>query len=89
MIPVDIAKNYLDLLKIRQSARIRDARIMGYVCLVSFLATIGFGLLQGLEGREVYLVLPMDLVLLFIYLMAWTRLEVTNAAIEMVENLKA
>jgi len=89
MVPVDIAKNFLDLLKIRQSARIRDARIMGSICLASFLATIGFGLLQGLEGREVYLVLPLDLILLFSYLMAWTRLEVTNAAIDLVDNLKA
>ena len=89
MVSVDIAKNYPGSLENPTISRIRDARIMGSITLISFLATIGFGLLQGLEGREVYLVLPLDLVLLFSYLMARTRLEVTNAAIELVDNLKA
>ena len=79
--------NYLALLKIRQSARNRDTRILGYVCLFAFLATIGFGLVSGLGGREVYLVVGLNVVLGLVFVMAWVRLEIVNANIELLQNL--
>jgi hypothetical protein len=78
--------NYLDLLKIRQAARERDARILGYICLFAFLATIGFGLVSGLGGREVYLVVGLNVVFGLVFLVAWVRLEIVNAIIELLQN---
>ena len=80
--------NYLELLKIRQAAKKRDARILGYICLFAFLATIGFGLVSGLGEREVYLVVGLNVVFVLVFVMAWVRLEIVNANIELLNNLR-
>ncbi len=87
MITSDRKSNYLFLLKIRRTARLRDTRLLGVVSLLAFLATIGFGLVTGLGGREVYLVVGLDVMFGLAFLMAWTRLEIINASIELLENL--
>lgn len=83
----DRLSNYLNLLKIRQSARRRDVRIMGYLFLTSFLATMGFGLVSGLGSREVYLVVGANVVFAIAFVMAWVRLEVITVNIELMNNL--
>lgn len=88
MITNEQPSNYLALLKIRQATRQRDTRLLGGIWFLAFLATIGFGLVSGLGGREAILVLGLDVVFGLVFLMAWARLEIVNASIEMLENLQ-
>jgi len=81
--------NYLDLLKIRQKARKRDTIIMGMVFWISFLATIGFGLVTVPGGRELYLVVPINFVLGISYVIVSVKLEITNETIELMNNLRS
>jgi hypothetical protein len=78
---------YLDLLKIRQSARRREVRILGCFFLISFLLMMGSGLIYGLGPREVYLVAGVNVALGLGFLMAWVRLEITDEMIELVNKL--
>ncbi|NMB90625.1 MAG: hypothetical protein GYA17_19875 [Chloroflexi bacterium] len=79
--------NYLDLMKIRQKARQRDAAIVGIVFILAFLATFGVGMLSGLSGRELYLIVPVDALLGIAYAIARARLEITNEHIQLLQAL--
>jgi hypothetical protein len=81
--------NYLDLLKIRQRARKRDATILGAFFVILLLAIVGFGLVKGLGNRELYFVVPIVFLHGIGYVFARTRLEITNETIEMLRNLMA
>ena len=84
----DQFSNYLNLLKIRQSAKRRDVRIIGSVCLLSFLAILGFGLVSGLGSREIYLVGAMNVLLGIGFVTTWVRLEILTGTIELMNNLQ-
>ncbi|MEA4906482.1 MAG: hypothetical protein VB089_02615 [Anaerolineaceae bacterium] len=79
--------NYLDLMKIRQKARQRDAAIVGIVFILAFLATFGVGMLSGLSGRELYLIVPVDALLGIAYAISRARLEITNEHIQLLQAL--
>ena len=84
----DQFSNYLNLLKIRQSAKRRDVRIIGSVCLLSFLAMLGFGLVAGLGSREIVLVGAVNVLLGIGFVTTWTRLEILTGTIELMNNLQ-
>lgn len=81
--------NYLELLKIRQRARKRDATFLGVFFVILLLATVGFGLVKGLGNRELYFVVPIVFLQSIGYVFARMRLEITNETIEMLRNLMA
>lgn len=81
--------NYLDLLKIRQKHRKRALYFMGAIFLVSALATVGFGLANPPGSRELYIVVPINAVFAINYVIARLRLDMTNEAIEALDNLRA
>lgn len=81
--------NYLELLKIRQRARKRDATFLGVFFVILLLATVGFGLVKGLGNRELYFVVPIVFLQGIGYVFARMRLEITNETIEMLRNLMA
>jgi len=89
MIGSDPFTNYLDLLKIRQSARRRDALIIGAGFLVSFIGTIAFGLVSGLGNREAYLLAVLNVAFGAGFVSAWVRLAIVNENIDLLNNLKS
>lgn len=87
MITFDQFANYIELLKIRQSARRRDVTIIGAIFLISFICMIGIGLVSGLNSREVYLVAAMNVAFGIGFVMAWVKLEIVKGNIELMNNL--
>ncbi len=83
----DPYKGYAGLLRIRQRARRRDARLSGGAFLISILATIGSGLLNEDLGRSIYLLLGLTLAFGLSFVMIWVRLEIIKAALELVGYL--
>jgi len=80
--------NYLALLKIRQSARKRDATFVGVIFFISILAMTMIGLVSGLGNREVYLVALLNIIFGINFAIAWARLEVIKGNIELLNNLR-
>ena len=81
-------EEYETLLAIRERGRRRDVRVMGGAFLVLMLATTMIGLTVGLNGREVYLVVPVVGVLGLGYLTVWAKHAITKESIELVDTLK-
>jgi hypothetical protein len=88
MTTTDRYTNYLTLLKIRHSARKRDAIFTGIVFLLSILGTAMIGLVNGLGSREVYLVVLLNICFGISFVFAWARLEIINANIDLVSNIQ-
>ena len=84
----DQFSNYLNLLKIRQSAKRRDVRIIGSLSLLSFLSMLGFGLVSGLGSREIYLVGVVNIFMGIGLVMTWIRLEIITETIELMNNIQ-
>ena len=80
-------ENYLELLKIRQTAEKRNVNILGGVFIVSFVFLIALGMLDRLNGRSLFLVTAMIVPFGFAYFSTWVRLEIIKGSIEMVNNL--
>jgi len=79
--------NYLTLLKIRYSARKRDAIFMGAIFLISIFGMLITGLVTGLGNREVYLVVLLNICFGISFVMALVRLEIVKGNIELLNNL--
>ena len=79
---------YLTLLKIRQSAYRRNMWIAGALFLMTFILTIGLGLLTGWNERGIYIMAVFNILFLIGYLMAWARHEIIKTNIELMNNLK-
>ena len=88
MTTTDRYTKYLTLLKIRRSARKRDATFLGVVFLISILGTAMIGLVNGLGNREVYLVALLNISFGISFVMAWARLEIIKGTIELLNNLQ-
>jgi hypothetical protein len=80
--------NYLNLLKIRQSARKRDATFLGAIFLISILGMAMIGLVTGLGNREVYLVSLLNISFGISFVIALARLEIIKGNIELLNNLR-
>ena len=83
----DRLNNYLVLLKIRQKAYYRNMLFAGGLFLFAILATTGTLLLTEWNSRSVYLMALFDILFTVSFVMAWARLEITKAHIELVNNL--
>ena len=81
-------QNYLSLLEIRRKSRRWNVTIMGVIFIASILAALVFGLVKGLNGRSVYLVTGIDVVLGLSFIMAWVRLEIVRGTIDLLNNLQ-
>jgi hypothetical protein len=79
--------NYLTLLKIRRSARKRDATFLGAIFVISILGTAMTGLVTGLGNREVYLVVLLNISFGISFVIAWARFEIIQGNIELLNNL--
>jgi hypothetical protein len=82
-------KNYLSLLEIRQKSRRWSVTISGGVFIILILATLALGLVGSLNGRSVYLVTGVDIVLGLSFIMAWVRLEIVRSSIDLLNNLQS
>ncbi len=80
--------NYLALLKIRHSARKRDATFLGAVFLISILGMTTIGMVTGLGSREVYLVVLANIGFGISFVFAWVRLEIIKANIDLLNNIQ-
>lgn len=83
----DARQNYRTLLNIRRGAYQRNLAIAGGVFLVAALATLTVGLVFGLAGRQVYLVLAVNLALGIGFGDAWVRLLIVQSNLELLENI--
>jgi predicted neutral ceramidase superfamily lipid hydrolase len=79
--------NYLALLRIREKAARRDVFILGGVFVLSVASTFVLGMLERLIGREVYLVMALDVVFGIAFLAAYVRYQVIKEAITLADNL--
>ncbi len=59
---------------------------MGVLFLVSILLTVGLGLVTGFPGREIYLVVWVDVGISFVQM--WVRLEIVRSNIDLLNNLQ-
>ena len=84
----DRIQNYLSLLEIRQKSRRWNVTLLGGIFIVSILATLAFGLVNGLSGRSVYLITGVEIALGLSFIMAWVRLEIVRSSIELLNNLQ-
>jgi hypothetical protein len=84
----DRIQNYLSLLEIRQKSRRWNVTLLGGIFIVSILATLALGLVNGLSGRSVYLITGIDIALGLSFIMAWVRLEIVRSSIELLNNLQ-
>jgi hypothetical protein len=84
----DRIRNYLSLLEIRQRSRYWIMLFLGGIFIVSLLSTLALGLVTGLNGRSVYLITGINIVLGFGFLTAWVRLEFVRSTIELLNNLQ-
>jgi hypothetical protein len=78
---------YLTVLKIRRSAYRRNMWITGALFLMTFILTIGLGLLTGWDERSIYIMAVFNILFLIGYLMAWARHEIIKTNIELMNNL--
>lgn len=83
----DKLAQYRELLLIRQKGKRRDVILVGGVFWAFFVAFIFLGLTRGMTDRAIYLITGIEVVFLVAYLMAWVRLEKTNAMIELLSKL--
>jgi hypothetical protein len=81
-------QNYLSLLEVRQKSRRWNVTLLGGIFIVSILATLALGLVNGLSGRSVYLVTGVDIALGLSFIAAWVRLEIVRSSIELLNNLR-
>jgi hypothetical protein len=81
-------QNYLSILEIRQKSRRWNVTILGGIFSVIILATLAVGLVAGLNGRSVYLITGLDIVLGLTFFMAWVRLEIVRSSIELLNNIQ-
>ncbi|MGD8405515.1 MAG: hypothetical protein PVJ21_17795 [Anaerolineales bacterium] len=81
-------QNYLSILEIRQKSRRWNVTILGGIFIVIILATLAVGLVAGLNGRSVYLITGLDIVLGLTFFMAWVRLEIVRSSIELLNNIQ-
>jgi hypothetical protein len=79
---------YATLLRIRQKARRRDARLSGGVFLLSLLISIGWGLLSQDLGRSAYLLAGLIAAFGLSFLLVWVRLEIINHTLELIGYLE-
>jgi hypothetical protein len=79
---------YLTLLKIRQSAYRRNMWITSALFFMTFILTIGLGLLTGWDERGIYIMAVFNILFLIGYLMAWARHEIIKTNIELINNLQ-
>jgi Zn-dependent protease with chaperone function len=84
----DQLAQYTSLLRIRQTARRRDARIIGSVFLMSVLAFVALGLLGDVSGRTVYLLIGILIAFGVSFLMAWIRLKIVTSNLELAAYLQ-
>ena len=84
----DQLAQYTSLLRIRQTARRRDARIIGSVFLMSVLAFVALGLLGDVSGRTVYLLIGILIAFGVSFLMAWIRLKIVTSNLELAAYLR-
>ncbi len=75
------------LLAIRQAGRRRDTYIAATVFVLAFVSVITLSLLDYLARRELVLVIALTAVFGMSFIMAWVRLEIVKAAIELIDNL--
>lgn len=87
MVSSDQFAGYLTLLKIRQSAYRRNMWITGALFVMTFILTIGLGLITGWSERSIYIMAVFIILSLIGYLMAWARLEILMGNIELMNNL--
>ncbi len=78
---------YLDLLKVKQKYRRQAAIFLGAILIILILVTWATGMVTGLAGREIYLIGLVDIGLGISFIMAWVRLEIVNANIELLNSL--
>jgi len=83
----DPFNGYLAVLKIRRSAYHRNMWITGAFFLMTFILTIGLGLLTGWDERSIYIMAVFNILSLIGYLMAWARHEIIKTNIELMNNL--
>ena len=81
-------QNYLSLLEIRQKSRRWNVTFLGGIFIIAILATFAFGLVTGLNGRSVYLIAGVDIVLGLGFIAAWVRLEIVRSSIDLLNNLQ-
>lgn len=82
-------QNLLSILGIRQKSRRWNMIFLGGIFIVVLLATLAFGLLGTLNGRSVYLITGVDVVLGMSFIMAWVRFEIVRSSIELLNNLQS
>jgi len=80
-------ENYLELLKIRQTAEKRKVNILGGIFIISFVLLIALGMLEKLNGRSLFLVTSMIVPFGFAFISTWVRLEIIKGSIEMINTL--
>jgi len=84
----DQLSHYGTLLQTRYKARRREVFIVGGIFLIALLAAIALGLLQELQGRSVFVVFGITLVLGLSYLQIWVRLQIVSGKLEPVDFLQ-
>lgn len=82
-------EEYRSILVIRRKADRRDLSILGGIFLLTFIALVALGLLDRLNQRSIYIIAGLVTVFAIVFLMAWARLEITRASLEMIEHLQA
>ena len=78
---------YLTLLNVRRSAYRRNMWITSALFLMTFILTIGLGLVTGWDERSIYVMAVFNILFLIGYLMAWARHEIIKTNIELMNNL--
>jgi hypothetical protein len=78
---------YLTLLNIRRSAYHRNMWLTGALFVMTFILTIGLGLVTGWSERSIYVMAVFNILFLMGYLMAWARHEIIKTNIELMSNL--
>jgi hypothetical protein len=81
------ARNFLELLKIRQNGQKRTLVSTGVLFLIGILITLAAGLLTQ-PGRSMTLIAVVDISLGLAYLQACIKLAVTEGQLEMLEALQ-
>ncbi len=61
---------------------------MGVLFLVSILLTVGIGLVTGFPGREICLVVWVDVGLGISFVQMWVRHEIDRSNIDLLNNLQ-
>ena len=85
----DQLTTYRNILKVRQSAYRRNLFIAGGFFLFAILSTLGMGLLTGGDERSIYILGGFDVLFIVNFVMAWARLEIVKANLELMDNLQS